>query len=177
MVKGFISFLFFVTIISCQDSDSKIFSFGNKTFSASVYTQYKNGINFSIAKVPNDFFLINTNSDGIDSLEFEDVFIYELLTDDSSNLMETKSIIEFDKVVQHMSQQIFEDFVAINKKGERIPCQGVTHERTFQVRPQERLILYFKRTNDSPIKQIIYTDRLYGAGQVIHTLKEQNIKL
>lgn len=177
MVKWVIPFLFFVLILSCQDSDSKIFSFGNSTFTAPVYSQYSNGINFSIAKIPNDYFLQQPNFKEVDSLEFEDVFIYELLPEDSSDLMKTKSILEFDKVVQHMSQQIFEDFVAINKKGEKILCQGVTHERTFQVRPQERLILYFKRTNDSPIEQIIYTDRLYGAGQVTHTLKEQKIKL
>lgn len=154
-----------------------MFDYGDSSFSALVYTQYKNEINFSIAKIPNDYFLQQSSLEDIDSLEFEDVFIYELIAEDTSDLMKTKSNLEYDKVVRHMSQQIFEDFEAVNTKGQRIPCQGVSHERTFNIRPQERLILYFKRNNNYPIEKIIYTDRLYGAGQVVHTLKEQNIKL
>ncbi len=175
MFKRVLIFTVLMFLTSCKESNSTLFNFGDSTFTAPVYSQNSNGINFSIAKVPNEYFIEKSDFKEIDLLEFEDVFIYELLTDDSSDLMKTKSNLEFDEVVQHMSQQIFEDFVAVNKKGEQIPCQGVTHERTFQVRPQERLILYFKRTNDSPIEQIIYTDRLYGAGQVTHTLKEQNL--
>ncbi|MEN8816839.1 MAG: hypothetical protein ABF274_08235 [Nonlabens sp.] len=179
MSKRVFTFLLFISVIllSCEKTTDKIFDFGSSTFSATVYSQNKKGIEFSIAKVPNEYFLNHHKIQNNDSLGFEDVFIYELLADDSSDLMKTKSNLDFDKVVQHMSQQIYEDFLAVNENGDEIPCVGITHERTFQVRPQERLILYFKRQSDSPIIQIIYTDRLYDVGQVIHTLKEKNIKL
>lgn len=166
--------------MSCNNESShKLFDFGNTTFSAPVYAQFKNDIKFSVAKVPNEYFLnqYEYDSEQTDSLSYNDVFIYEFLANDLSDLMETKSNLDYDSVVQHMSQQIYEDFIGIDQNGDKIPCIGVTHERTFQVRPQERLILYFKRNNDSPINQIIYTDRLYDSGQVIHTLKEGDIKL
>jgi hypothetical protein len=170
--------VFCILIVSCENGATKLFNFGGSSFTASVFTQYSNDINFSIVQVPKEFLLENEEDQKrITSLDKNDVFIYEFLANDQSDVLKTRTELSYDKAIQHFSQNIAEDFIAINKKGEKIACQGVIHERTFNVRPQQRLILHFERPNDSPIATINYTDRLFNSGLITHQLQNKSIKL
>lgn len=163
--------------LSCSD-DKQSFFYNGKTFTSIPYIEFSNNINFTVIKVPNEFFLEKEeNEEIITSLKNNDVFIYEFLANDQSDVLKTRTELTYDKAIQHFSQNIAEDFIAINEKGEKVPCQGVIHERTFNVRPQQRLILHFKRPNDSPIVTINYTDRLFNSGLITHQLQNTSIEL
>ncbi|PPK93066.1 hypothetical protein LY01_02771 [Nonlabens xylanidelens] len=164
-------------LLACSDSKESFFYLG-KSFTSIPISEFSNNINFTLIKVPNEFLLKNEKDEQIiSSLKNNDVFIYEFLASDQTNILKTRTDLTYDKAVQHFSQNISQDFIAINEKGEEVVCEGVIHERTFNVRPQQRLILHFKRPNDSPIVRINYTDRLFNSGLITHQLLNKSIEL
>lgn len=157
---------------SCSKNKSTFF-FSNTTFESIAFVEEKNDITFTTTKIPNEYLV----KDQSINLKLQEVFIYEFLAPDNSNVLKTQATIDYEKALQHFSQNIAEDFVAINNKGEEIKCSGVIHERTFGVRPQQRLILHFNKTNENPITTINYADRLFDCGLITHQLKETDLEL
>lgn len=169
-------FLIVIILISCKNGNENSWD-DNETYNVPIYRVNQNDINFSVSKVPNAYLyskaLLKSDSD---VHVFNDVFIFQLQGVDNIDLLKDKSTVPYDDVIRHMSQNIYEDFIAYTKDGTPVKCVGIVNERTFSVRPQERLILHFERANSKEISKIIYTDRLFGSGSVTFNLSNYPIK-
>lgn len=169
-------YFFLTVIILCSCKNERDFE-DNKIYNVPVFKVSQNDIDFSVSKVPNDYLFSNAHlKSDIEAHVFNDVFIFELKGGDNIDLLKDKSTVPYDDVIRHMSQNIYEDFIAYTKDGTPVKCVGIVNERTFSVRPQERLILHFERANSKEISKIIYTDRLFGSGSVTFNLSNYPIK-
>lgn len=72
------------------------------------------------------------------------------------------------KKIQHLSQNVKNDFFLRFSNGEKLKCAGVVFESSGNIDPGVRLVLHFNNVSLEP-DALIYTDRLFGLGRVVHS--------
>ncbi len=83
--------------------------------------------------------------------------------------------ISYSEGVQYLSSDISSDFSVIINRCDTINSSGVLFERSFNITPHKRLLVYFDAIPSTAEVDILYNDQLFGNGTI--RFDNQKIKL
>ena len=191
LFKRAVCFLFFISIFySCKREGQKdgqiLYKSQNKQWKAKSSINSSGDFVFEVAEIPKDYYFLNNNhysSRELDSLkeEFESERIVEfrVFHKESKNLLEPdiNSLSNQKEALRYFSFNIKKDFKVLTKDGGVIECSGVHFERSFNVAPYKKLLLYFDNIPVEDEIVLLYEDNFLGQGMLEFQLNNQPIKL
>lgn len=84
---------------------------------------------------------------------------------------------DYKSSVEYLSFKIQNDFYINTESVSNIKCVGVHFERTFNVNPYKKIMLYFENVPEQEEIELVYQDKLYKSGKLTFQLKHKPIKL
>lgn len=137
------------------------------------YTQKINDIGFSATEVPIQYYLLKDlgieNVVLIDSLYEENkrerVLEFVFQQDEEKDLL-TKDFtgLDYTDAVKYISFGLKKDFYVVTSKKDTITCSGVTFERSYNIAPYQKVLLFFSGIDPEEKIQLVYNDHLFRKG-------------
>lgn len=106
------------------------------------------------------------------------VFVIEFEQDQSKDLLEesfTKK--SYQQGVEYLAFTIQKDFKVLTTNQDTIDAIGVNFERNFKIAPFKRLMVHFTGIPENDVIKLIYSDSLFGNGEIVYDFNKLPIKL
>ena len=173
-IKCFVFFLFL--IFSCRENNYKREEQIDNKFNVFKSQKTFDNIQMSAYVLPKENIIENLDSRN-NELDSELILGFEINSADGDVFDISNTNKNFDETFKYVSFKIFKDFKLLTNKGDTIQCIGAHFERTYDVAPYKRLLLYFSDINQNEEQYLIYNDKLFNKGIVKFNLKSSPIKL
>ncbi len=160
----------------------KIFSFGGKKYETNKKTIKIGHIFYTATILPNEYYIKKNlkikNKDSVQSyikrLENEKIIQFDFQHDEKKDLLLPEYTgVSYKKSVEYLSSLIQRDFYAITSSGDSIKSSGVLFERSFNLTPRKRILLYFKADKPSGRLKLIYDDKIFRKGIIKFNLEKE----
>lgn len=185
----FLVVLFCALIISCSKKSPKgykVFELGAHEWESKSIHKFAGEVNYTATEVPIQYYILKNTpqlnpeskeeiyttvkTERIIEMDFKHVASKDLLQSEFSNR-------SYKDAVKYLSFSISDDFKIVTTSNDTISCSGINFERTFNVAPYKRVLLYFNGVAMNENITLLYKDKLFGNGFFKFNFKETPIKL
>ncbi|MFP9099827.1 hypothetical protein ACLI09_12295 [Flavobacterium sp. RHBU_24] len=165
---------------------AKYFKMEQNGWKSFTHTQNIDEINYTATQVPLDYYILK--KEGIDDLnkadsiskanEEERIIEFEFLHEEEQDLLkDEKARLDYESAIKYMSFNIKDDFYLVTASHDTIRSEGVLFERTFNVSPSNKLLIFFSGVKANQPVQLVYDDKLFGKGVLKFNFKEKITKI
>lgn len=181
-------------LISCKDEQiddrdkitERYFNLEKIGWKSREYSQKVDKIQYKAIEVPIQYYLLKNlgkeNLEAVDQ-EYEErkseriiEFTFDSDTDDNI-LLEKYTGMSMDNSLKYMAFGLDKDFYVVTSSKDTVRCEGVSYERSYQIAPYERVLLFFTGINPEEKIQLVYEDHLFRNGRLKFQFKDTYTKI
>lgn len=181
-------------LISCKEGQAdpseelaeRYFNLEKVGWKSREYSQQASGIRYTATEVPIQYYLLKNigkeNIDAVDAAYGENSseriieFTFDAALQDDI-LLEKYTGMNAGDSQKYMAFGLDKDFYAVTSKNDTIRCEGVSYERSYQLAPYERVLLFFTGIDPDEKIQLVYEDHLFKNGTLKFQFRDTYTKI
>lgn len=169
-----------------SDIKQKYYNLEKIGWKSREYQQQIKDMKYTAIEVPIQYYLLKSiGTDNIESVDTnyeqnksERIIEFTFSSDkDDSVLLEKYTGLSKDNSLKYMAFGLDKDFYLVTSANDTIRCAGVNYERSYEIAPYERVLLFFTGVNPEEKIQLVYDDYLFKNGRLKFQFKDPYIKI